>query len=651
MAYLTDKDEINSLYTTSKAEGKEWKRDYPEFERLADNELIDDLDESLPEVNDGSLAAALFKLPKRVVSSKLTGRPRAIDRDDAWLSELAKIQWENNIVKNANTQAPFTRKLKDGVRKAGIYGGIPLINLFVERGNYTGSDFIVASAYDVTLEAGKVSDYDSDLIFWDVYYSDLQLDNLIEQAEEENKESEKDKKDYQKNKDAAEKKGEKYEEDEPQPYNRWDVKALKAIKKAKQKTQRESDEEPDQTDDKALDRTGHHFYIAFQRGVEAPFYMCHTATEQVVREWTNPDPTGDIPVHYLYCYQDFVNPYGIGINKLAGGTQNVLDYMRQSDVLATQLGLRPPKLITGDTDEVDEDSLIYAEDANWWVGNARLERMELANGVYAQLPNRIAMYKTSLNQLIPTGDTSIASGAGDPQYSKTPAGVKFQAANLSIDDEDFKDNLYITYEAMAKSMINVHFANMQGVDLMKLSDEEREILTKAGLDFPEGEDGQPTNELEIEWDKARAEFDFEVEAEIDKDAEDKEKLDALLGVAQLRQVNPQQFDMDLLQSKKRLDAGELMSAIIGLTTDNDKILVDVEPEDQGDVDPETGQPIEDDAPPPEVQAEAEANIQAVMQQYGVDAQTAAAALEAEQQGYPIEEIVAQLQGASNGQRR
>lgn len=617
MAFITDKDLIYELYTQSKREAIEWKRDYDEFERLADNDLIDNLDESLPEVNDGSLSAALYKLPKRIVSSDLTGRPKALDRDDPWITELAKLQWENNIIKNANSQAPFHRKWKDAVRKSAVYGGIPLITLFTERGIYTGSDFIVASAYDVSLEPGKISDYDSDIIFWDIYMTDSQLDDMIEQAETETKEAKENKEDG---------------------YNKWDVEALKKIKEAGMKESRTSEETTNTEEDIPVERVGYKFYVAMQRGIDAPFYMCHNDTKEVVRSWSNQDPTGDVPVHYLYAYQDFVNPYGIGICKLAGGTQNVLDYMRQSDVLATQLGLRPPKLISGDTSDVDEDSLVYAEDANWWVGNARVERMELATQVYNLLPTRIQMYQASLNKLIPTGDTSVGAGAGDPQQSKTPAGVKLAAANLSIDDDDFKDNLYMTYAAVAKSMINIHFANMQGSDLMKLSEDERKILSSAGLEFPEDEDGHPTNELEIEWDKARASFDFEVDPEVNEESERKEKLEGLIAVAELRASDPS-LEQALLQSNKRLNVGELFADIIKLTTDNDKIIEDIATKE--------GEPQEEEQPSEEELQIAAQNIQGVMDKYGVDEQTAAAALEAEQQGYDPQQVIKQLSGAGN----
>lgn len=622
MAFLQDENEIHDLYTEAQKESRVWRQDYKEYERLADNELIDDLDPDLPETNDGTLAASLFKLPKRIINSNLKGRIRTENRDEAWLPELADIVWEETIIPNANSQAPFHRKWKDAVRKAAIYGSVPLITLFTKRGDYTGSDFIVAHPGDVTLEPGKVSDYDSDVIFWDVYYTKLQVEELIEQAEAESKEKETDE----------------------EAYNKWNIPALKEVLKSHMEEDRSSEDEHNQVNGKAVKRGGYRFCVVFQRGVNAPFYMYHKGIKKTIREWSNPDPTGDVPVHFLYCYQDFVNPYGIGIVKLAGGTQNVLDYMRQADVLATQLGFKPPIKIKGAADDVDEDSLVYAQDARWYVGNADVERQEISNQVYSQLPNRISMYKISLNQLIPTGDTSVSSGAGDTDYSKTPAGVKFQEANLSIDDEDFKDNTYMTYEAVAKSMINTHFSNMQGSDIMRLSDEQREVLAKAGLEFPVDEMGNPTNELEIVWDEARANFKFEVEAETDKAKDEAKRLEGLLKVAELRASDPM-FDQKLLASGKRINDGELYSSIITYITDNEKILEDVSPEDQAMEEQMAGQmqgDMQGEMQDPEMEQD-QINLQAIMQEYGVDENTAMAMYEAEKQGFEPDEILQGLE--------
>jgi hypothetical protein len=715
LAYL-DKSDLKTLYTQSKTEAHIWREGYPAYERLMNNDLLESLDPNLPEVNEGSLSAALFKLPKRIVNKQLSGTVKATNRDEAWLGELANLQWENEIIPNANTQAPFIRKWKEAVRKAAGYGSVPLITLSIEKNDKTYTDFIVAQPQDVTLEPGKVSDYDSDVIFWDVYYTKLQLENMIEQAKAEQKES-----------------------PEGDGYNKWDIPGMEKILESKNLEERESMDTPRGQLDRPVRPQGYKFCIAFQRGVDAPFYMYHKETDTTIREWSNPDPTGDVPVHFLYCYQDFVNPYGIGIVKLAGGTQNVLDYMRQADILATQLGIRPPILLEGVLDDTDLESFVYQQDAHWEAGTAKVQRMEMSNAVYEGLPGRMSQYQTSLQKLIPTGDTSATSSdSGDPNQSKTPAGVKLQAANLSIDDEDFKDNLYITYQAKAKSMINTHFANMEGTDFMKVSDDERELLMKGGLEFPQNADGEMSNQVEMAWDSLRADFDFEVDPESDKVKDDADKLDGLTKVADLVAADPT-LDQDLLAAGKKLNKGELYAEIIALTSDNDKIITDISPDEkaaqaenpQAAADPnapqqktpsesvtfkdavaagaldtaaamaqQAGLPADDiekqrqakeaagvgglpvnPRQPSEVQvqpdnqtpqsatdasnpsptdaaaqpdaaqelshggvsqSEIQANVDAVMQQYGVDEETALTALAAEHAGLPVEDVIAHV---------
>lgn len=646
LAYITDEHELYKLYTNSKEESKQWREDYHEFERLADNGLLDNLDETLPETNDGTLSASLYKLPKRIISSSIKGRAIATDRDDAWLTELANIRWEKKIIPGANSQATFYRKWKDAVRKSAIYGSVPLITLFVERGNYTGADFIVAQPQDVTLEAGKVSDYDSDVVFWDIYYTKSQVEDLIEQAQDEKEETKKEMAKYTRAKKKAEDAGEEYDDEQPEPYNKWNIPELKKIVENPTEDERLTYDDHRERENKSVKQRGIKFCVVFQRGVNAPFYMYHKDSKKVVREWSNPDPTGDIPVHFLYCYQDFINPYGVGIVKLAGGTQNVLDYMRQADVLATQLAFRPPIAVSGDVESADLDTIVYEQDAIWEVGNAQVQRQEISNQVYSQLPTRTSMYKTSLNQLIPVGDTSIQAGSGDPQYSKTPAGVKFQQQSLSIDDEDFKDNVDMTYAAVAKSMINTDFANMQGTDLMKLTDEERDILFKGGMQFPLDENGQPaTNELEITWDEVRANFDFEIDPDDDKAKDDEKRLEGLMKVLELKSTDPT-LEQSLMMAGKKLNVGELMGSIIALTTDNDKILEDLTPEEMQDTQDQMMQEQAMGAGPQDVQQDQPQvpdDVQTIMQAFGVSEGTAQAMLEAEQQGFSQQEILNAVQ--------
>lgn len=676
MAYITDEKELYKLYTSSKSESDEWREDYHEYERLADNGLLENLDPTLPETNDGTLSASLYKLPKRIIKASIKGRATATDRDDAWLTELANIRWEKKIIPNANSQAPFIRKWKDAVRKSAIYGSVPLITLFVERGNYTGADFIVAQPQDVTLEAGKVSDYDSDVIFWDVYYSKSQVEALIEQAKDEDADYKKEKEQYDITKAEAKTNGVEFDEDEPEPYNKWFIAELKEILTTEPDDERSPDDDHRDRDGKDVKQKGYKFCIAFQRGVNAPFRMYYKNTKKTVREWSNPDPTGDVPVHFLYCYQDFINPYGVGIVKLAGGTQNVLDNARQVDVLATQLGFRPPVAVSGDSEGADLDSIVYEQDAIWELGNATVQRQEISNQIYQSLPTRIQMYKQSLNNILPMGDTSISAGAGDPLASKTHAGVKLAEANLSIDDEDFKDNVDMTYAAVAKSMINTDFANMQGSDLMKLSDEERELLIKGGMEWPTDEDGElvETNELEILWDEVRANFDYEIDPDNDKAKDDEKRLEGLMKVLELKATDPT-LEQSLMMAGKKLNVGELMGSIISLTTDNEKILQDITPEEEeannqqmmqqqamaeqgmaeqpGELPPEqmqaeqgmTEQMPQEQPVEQQPQEDKSEEIEALMQGFGVSQGTALAMLEAEAQGFDQEEILKAVERA------
>lgn len=585
MAYLNE-EELYTAYSEASDEADQWRIDYPEYERLADNGLMEALDENLPEVNDGSLAASLFKLAKRVIKKKPAGRAVALDRDDDWITELANIYWERKILPNAKSKASPRRKWKDAVRKAAIYGGQPIVTLFVQRGNYRGSDFIVPYAQDVKLEAGKDSDADSDVIFWDVYYSKLQVENMLEEALQETGQKIQTKKDDQGN-DSYEVVNDPEAKPNPEPYNKWNIPLLKELIEENEQEERPGNQQPNAEQGQGkVKRTGIHFCLALQRGVNAPFSLYHPSKKKSVRQWSNPDPTGDLPVHYLYMYQDFVNPYGVGIVKLAGGTQNVLDYMRQADVLATQVGIRPPKVISGDEDQVDEDSMVMAQDANWYVGQANVTPWNMATGVYQQLPGRISMYQTSLQKIIPMGDTTISAGdSGDPQVSKVPASIKLQAASLSIDDEDLAENVDECYAEVAKSMINTQFANMQGTDLLRLNADERERLTKAGIPFEiDPISGKPGGDLNVVWDNARATFDYKMDADADKTTDEEKQLDGLVKVADFVKDPTTQAlitsGQPIILGTKKLDVGELIGEIINLTTDNDKILVDVSPEDQ-----------------------------------------------------------------------
>lgn len=153
------------------------------------------------------------------------------------------------------------------------------------------------------------------------------------------------------------------------------------------------------------------------------------------------------------------------------------------------------------------------------------------------------------------------------------------------------------------------------------------------------EDGTPaTNELEVIWDETRATFDFEMEAEGDQAQDEEKRLEALLKVVELRATDPT-LEQSLMESGKKLNVGELFSSIIQLTSKNDKIIEDIDPEEQQAMQEEQMM-AEQSAQQDATQQDPElANIEAIMQEYNVSENIAMAMREAEQMGADDEEIM------------
>lgn len=114
--------------------------------------------------------------------------------------------------------------------------------------------------------------------------------------------------------------------------------------------------------------------------------------------WLNPDPTGDLPITMQYCYETLESPYGIGRIELAGPTQNVLDYMTQAHVLATQLGLQPVITASVQFESANMNSIVHAPNQIWQMGKG-IRILQNTNSVYTQFPQNFGLYKSQLQTL------------------------------------------------------------------------------------------------------------------------------------------------------------------------------------------------------------------------------------------------------------
>lgn len=637
--HLTKK-ELKDAYFEAEKWTEGWQAPFDEYERIAGNKLSKTLTKNMPKVNDGSLAASLLETPMQVLPAMQIGKFTPIVKKNAWLGEIANIIWKTKILPNANTQSTFFDKEQIACYRALKYGAQPRYNFFVSTEKYTGSDWSLPYIKNVKLEPGKYSVEDCDYVFLDVYYTKLQLKKIIDSIKTENKNS----------------KAEDRKTD-----TSWDIEALQKLADLAL-TDKEIKDKNIHERDKQIHASGVKTTICFNRGVKAPFYMFskHLGADELLREWKNPDPTGDLPITMQYCYETLESPYGIGRVELAGPTQNVLDYMTQAHVLATQLGLQPPKKVMGSTATANLNSIISAPDALWLLGQAQVDVVQTVSQVYTQFPTNYGIYKAQLQNLQGRTDGSVSATSGNTEFSKTPAGIKMQEARTNSQDNYLRNKADSASAKMSEKMMNVHMAQMQGADILDIAEEDRERLEKAGyFDDNPTTDIPSIKDIEILYDEIRDTFKFEYDARPESDESEKARWIEILDIVT---SNPNVMPM-LQADGYQLSIGEIIKSIItnSGTVGNDKVLVKLDPEQMGaeqEIDPMTGLPIEpeidsntglpiDPNTQPELsqgqfeipQHEDPQSIQSVMDEYGIDEQTAKLMILASNKGYSEDEIL------------
>ena len=526
-AYLPQKEYAWTYYEAQK-QARLFFLPYNEYERLAQNKIREDLSPNMPKVNDGSLAALLNETPMRILAQPFTGEAKVLESIDPqtgnpaypqpWLSDLVNVLWNKEIIPYANTQAPFFQKQVLSLYRSLVYGCCPIYDFFTNRYGHRISDFVLPYIRDVYLEVGKSSDLDSDYIFLDQYYTKLQLDKII----------------------AAGNKIESTGVKSP-----WNIKALQNIRDSHVESQKDYLSKNPAERNRPVRSTQIKLTTVFQRGVEAPFDTFYATGNKealtIVKQKVNEDPTGDIPIHFLYSYEDLINPYGKGQIEISGGTQNVLDYLTQLHVLANQIGLQPPILVEGDRSMTDLDSMIYSPTQFWFTGGAKVSMMETSNSMIKEFPTAYGLYKNQLISMQGTSTTDIPSlGELNVTKGKTP-----QAIETQNDKENSHDNFLLsqavqTYGKVFKSMLNILFANMQGTDIVRLEADDAMRLTRSGMIPPDPSNPNlpSSNEVEIDWEKMRGKFDFTINPESSKVKDNAGQVTKLTDILQFVQENP-----------------------------------------------------------------------------------------------------------------
>ncbi len=553
MATYLDEKELLPSYTAAVEEARKHTDRFDEYDRLAANGIRPNLPKNYPEVNDGTLSSMLDENVKRVFQKLYSGKFSAYDRSDAWFDELVNVLWTRYIIPGANTDADFFTKFWNLMYRAEKYGSNPFFCFFSTRDDYTGGDWVIDNPRDVYLEPGKVSADSSNYLWRNSYMTKLDLQNLIEQAQAENADAAKTKRDS---------------------FNTWDVELLQQYVNAG----------PGGKDDQNKNRTEKQrqiqspyftFATAYHKGFNAPFLtIIPSMTGQVVRTRENENPSGATPIGFAYHTQDLESPYGRGLVQKAGHTQNVLDYFKAADVLATQMGVEPPTKIKGSEQSLTgfvESSIIYAPRQKWRVGNGDANPVDLSNGVYDQLQSRMSNYKTDLMNQLGIFDTSVSSTVGNPQFSKTPAGVANLNTRTNVNDNFFSRSGAAAFKQLAERLMNIHLANMEGTEPYGLLEDEVERLQKAGW-------AEASKNITLVWKNLRGKMCFEVDDPTSINDEETQGLKEV--ITTLTENNGAAVSLIEGDGDYRVDLGEAYRQYFGKfqLPNLDKIIVPVDSE-------------------------------------------------------------------------
>lgn len=603
MAIFLKDNELDDAYNDAVKHTREFQKSFDEIERLSDNKVRTNIQKNYPKVNDGTLAGQLPEMAMRRFQQLFPGKFKVRDVD-MWFNELLGLIWKNHIVPGADRDADFFTKFWLMVLDTQKYGAAASFSFFRNDANYTGADFTRLYIRDLLFEDGKISPTSANFMWANFYFTKFDIKRIIAQAEKE----------------------EEYAKANSVPsMNTWDIALLKDFCDRGPSGKDQNEQNPTERD-KQLSNTHYKMAGLFHKGYKAPFLTTiPNMKNKVVRRRLNENPTGDIPINVIYAIQNLENAFGRGVVEQAAPTQNVLDIYTQADVLGTLLGLEPPTTIGGDTSKLQEKSLEFRPRAKWRIGSAEVKPVDLGSSVYTQLADRISRQKSNVLNQVGSFDTSIPAAAGNPQFSRTPAGTNsLDARGNAI------DNFYITqirkgFARQAELLMNIHLANMQGTEAMDIAKDEAKRLRKAGWDIGDA------SQIEIvysEMEDIKAQF---IPDEPNK-ANDPEKAELLEGI-KLIVENPE-ARQEMLAEGAEIKLGKLYLKYLQKLDieDLDEIIIINEPGQGGDTAPSSDDP--------------QLELQETMAQYGISQNDAHIVMKARRSGISEEEIAQEIASRS-----
>lgn len=512
--YLSESD-LGDALSDSEEYMREFRAPIRELQRITRGQP-GKIPKGKPRVTDGTLAAIRRRKPKQIIQQLPTGRVTIYDNEN--MEDTANAVLTDIIIPNANSGGIPYSKAKRAI-KSTIDVGSAWAYCFMDRtGPVFHANYKLKYFQDILFEKGKVSEFDTNYMPMVDWLTEGDVKSIIW-----------------------------YEKQREVTKTDWNLKALQELL---DKGPGDKDYESKDPAERKANSTNGYFKLVyfFQKGADAKFYIYVPTIDKVVRTWSTKDPRGIIPIHGLVPEDDDDNPLGEPLASISAGKQNLADFDMQMYQYGQGLQYSGPVKLWGTT-PASKIKLI-PDNVIEMAGNKATDDFEvvaMANQATANFANNYGLIKTQIqSEMGDRSDTSVGSNAGNPGFSKTPAGVVAGQNDTDISNND----LLICYEQWQsrvwETCLNIHFAESKGQKQVQF---ERSTLKRFKLDK------QPT----IDYDQDYGKISYCVTAFTSKKLSDAEQVQNMALAEPL--MTPQNA-WQLGQIGWKLDIGEFRKAQI-----------------------------------------------------------------------------------------
>ncbi len=252
----------------------------------------------------------------------------------------------------------------------------------------------------------------------------------------------------------------------------------------------------------AMEGLPEHMYELFIYASDDWVVTWHYASETILR--VIPNLSGRRRVLGLYSDYDGSSIMGRSLVDMAYGVQQTLTSLLRNFVYTADYNTDPAKTVKGislneDTFNLTKGNTMFLNDEDGKVDLLPIDTTTLQN--FPQLYN---LLMGVLLRSLPSSNATLPAGSGDPNQSKTQAGVNVQDQKADIENNYYRKNYETYFEMNLENKINIYLAEVKAiadknnaVPMITLDEEYANLVREA---LPEEDKGYINEKNQVKLD-------------------------------------------------------------------------------------------------------------------------------------------------------